>query len=88
MQVVKGDENGYPVPGGWTAGRQPVTVKKKKRTVRKLKLWPRNSQTEWSQPRQWKRLGDEDSDLECGVVYKQVLINAKLQTVKRGQKQN
>jgi len=29
MQVVKGEENGYPVPGGWVTGRQPVTIKKK-----------------------------------------------------------
>jgi len=59
MQVVKGDQIGWPVPkgiarppcpwvyiyggqglqvGGWLTGSQPV---------RKPKLWPQNSQTEW-----------------------------------------
>jgi hypothetical protein len=29
---------------------------------------------------------EEDSNLECGIVYEQILINAKLQIGKRGQK--
>jgi len=29
---------------------------------------------------------NEDSRLECGIVYKQLLIKAKLQIGKRGQK--
>jgi hypothetical protein len=29
---------------------------------------------------------DEDSQLECGIVYKQILINVKLQTGRSGQK--
>jgi len=28
---------------------------------------------------------DEDSKLECGIVYKQILINAKLQIGRSGQ---
>jgi hypothetical protein len=31
---------------------------------------------------------DEDSKFECGIVYKQILINVKLQTGRGGQKQN
>jgi len=37
-------------------GRQPVTVTKL--PVRKSKLWPQNSQTEWNEPRQWKRINE------------------------------
>jgi hypothetical protein len=69
MLVIKGDHNGYPVPGcvagspcpggykygvlallvgGGVTDQQPVTVKKP--TVRKPKLWPQNSQTEWNWP--------------------------------------
>jgi hypothetical protein len=29
---------------------------------------------------------EEDSKLECGIVYKQILINAKLQIGRRGKK--
>jgi hypothetical protein len=37
-------------------GKQPVTVIKL--TVRKSKLWPQNSQTEWNGLRQWKRINE------------------------------
>jgi hypothetical protein len=33
-------------------------------------------------------VGDEDSKLEGGIVYKQILINVKLQIVRSGKKQN
>ena len=77
MQVTKGDQNGYLVPGGiavppcpriykygglafqvggWVTGWQPIIVKML--TIRKPKLWTQNSQTEWSQPRQWKRINE------------------------------
>jgi len=39
--------------GGWATGQQPVTAKK---SVRKQKIWPGNSQTEWNPPRQWKSI--------------------------------
>jgi hypothetical protein len=41
--------------GGWAEGQQPVTLKK---AVRKWKIWPGNSRTEWNQPRQWKSINE------------------------------
>jgi hypothetical protein len=48
----------------WVTGQQPVTVIKL--TVRKSKLWPQNSRTEWNGPRQWKRV-NELKKLNCNV---------------------
>jgi len=31
-------------------------------------------------------MSEKDSNVECGIVYEQILINAKLQIGKRGQK--
>jgi hypothetical protein len=39
--------------GGWATGRHPVAVKKP--TVKKPKLCPQNSQSDWKRPGQWKR---------------------------------
>ena len=41
-------------PSRLGVAQQHVTVKKL--TVRKPKLWPRNSPTEWNQPRQWQKI--------------------------------
>ena len=65
---VPGGRTGPPCPGhykygvltlqfgGWATGQQTITVKKP--TVRKPKLWPQKSQTEWKWPRQWKRVNE------------------------------
>jgi hypothetical protein len=42
--------------GGWARGWLPETVKML--TIRRLNLWPLNSRTEWSQPKQWKRINE------------------------------
>ena len=62
MQVVKGEQDGCPVPGGTAGPPCPGGYKcgelalqvggwanchHKKLTVRDPELWPRNSQTEW-----------------------------------------
>jgi len=45
-------------PPGWGLGNRPTTCHHKQLTVRKPQLWLQNSQTEWNQPRQWKRIND------------------------------
>ena len=42
-------------PPGWGLGDRLTTCHRQK-SVRKPKLWPRKSQTKWTQPRQWKRI--------------------------------
>jgi hypothetical protein len=41
----------------WGTGRQVDNLSPYK-AVRNPELWPRNSQTEWNRPRQWKRISD------------------------------
>jgi hypothetical protein len=97
MQVVKGDQNVCPVPGGvaglpspggykygglafqvgvWATGQQPVTVKKPRNRLSGIGLGSGKGY----------EVREEDSKLECGLVYKQILINAKLQIGRSGQK--
>jgi hypothetical protein len=101
MQVVKGNQNGYLVPGdiagppypggykyggldlqvgGWATGRQPVTVNKL--TVSKLNcglITVRLTGIDLDNGKGYE-MRNEYSKLECGIVYKQIVINAKLQT--------
>jgi len=74
--------------GGWATGRQLVTVNKL--TVRKPNCGLetlRLSGIDLDNGKRYEKR-DEDSKLECGIVYKQILINAKLQIERSGQKQN
>jgi hypothetical protein len=73
--------------GGWATGRQPVTVKQQ--TAGKPKLWPRKRLSEIDLVGgKVYQMRDEYSSSECGIVYEQVLISAKLQMGKRGKKQS
>jgi len=71
--------------GSWATGRQPVTVKQQQQHLKCGLGTVRLSGIDLSGEKLYQ-MRDKYSSSECGIVYKQILINAKLQIGKRGKK--
>jgi hypothetical protein len=71
----------------WATDRQPVTIKKANSQKTQI-VASENSRVVGinSDSGEGYKMTVEDSNLECGIVYEQILINAKLQIGKRDQK--
>jgi len=55
-------------------GERRTTCHRKK-AVRKPKLWPRHSQTEWNRPRQWKMIEMRIATWNVCTLYKAGVMN-------------
>ena len=55
-------------------GERRTTCHRKK-TVRKPKLWPRHSQTEWNRPRHWKMIEMRIATWNVCTLYKAGVMN-------------